>query len=147
MNIDPNKDLPEGSQRALSLRNVLRQCEDAAVLLVESARNLSAVDSAIKDWVDANTAPPAAENVLRSSEAMQIDMKNASEKLSALARALTNEVRERDLLDLRFAAAVEQEEGGRHASLHDFLTGMPNRALFHDRLEHGFAQAKRHGWT
>jgi diguanylate cyclase (GGDEF)-like protein len=51
------------------------------------------------------------------------------------------------MLDLRFAAAVEQEEGGRHASLHDALTGIPNRALFHDRLEHGFAQAKRHGWS
>jgi len=27
------------------------------------------------------------------------------------------------------------------------LTGLPNRALFNDRLEHGFAQAKRHDWT
>ena len=50
------------------------------------------------------------------------------------------------MLDHQFAAAVEQEEGARHASLHDVLTGMPNRALFNDRLERGFAQAKRHGW-
>jgi GGDEF domain-containing protein len=27
------------------------------------------------------------------------------------------------------------------------LTGLPNRALFNDRLEHGIAQANRHGWT
>jgi diguanylate cyclase (GGDEF)-like protein len=30
--------------------------------------------------------------------------------------------------------------------LHDQLTGLPNRLLFKDRLEHGIAQAKRHQW-
>ena len=128
------------------LTKVLQQCEDVEVLVAESVRNLSAVDSAIKQCLETRAALPAAENALRSSEAIQIDMKKASEKLSAVVRALKSEVRERDLLDLRFAAALEQEEGGRHASLHDALTGMPNRALFNDRLEHGFAQARRHGW-
>jgi len=147
MKIGPNTDLPKGSERALSLTKVLRQCEDVEVLVAESVRNLSAVDLAIKQCLDARAALPAAENALRSSEAIQIDMQKASEKLSAVVTALKSEVRERDMLDLRFAAAVEQEEGGRHASLHDALTGMPNRALFNDRLEHGFAQARRHGWT
>ena len=147
MKIGPNTDLPKGSERALSLTKVLRQCEDVEVLVAESVRNLSAVDSAIKQCLETRAALPAAENALRSSEAIQIDMQKASEKLSAVVTALKSEVRERDMLDLRFAAAVEQEEGGRHASLHDALTGMPNRALFNDRLEHGFAQARRHGWT
>jgi diguanylate cyclase (GGDEF)-like protein len=30
--------------------------------------------------------------------------------------------------------------------LHDKLTGLPNRTLYHDRLEHEIAQAKRHHW-
>jgi diguanylate cyclase (GGDEF)-like protein len=124
VNIDGNGDLPEATGRASSLTKVLRQCEDVAVLVAESVRNLSAVDN----------------------EAIQIDMQKASERLSVVVSALKSEIRERDLLDLRFAAAVEQEEGRRHASLHDALTGMPNRTLFNDRLEHGFAQARRHGW-
>jgi diguanylate cyclase (GGDEF)-like protein len=51
------------------------------------------------------------------------------------------------MVEHQLAAAIEQEEASRHAAFHDVLTGLPNRALFNNRLEHGFAQARRHGWT
>ena len=35
------------------------------------------------------------------------------------------------------------EERLLHESLHDSLTGLPNRALFLDRLEHSLARAER----
>ena len=37
------------------------------------------------------------------------------------------------------------EEELEHQALHDRLTGLPNRALFWDRLEHGLARARREG--
>jgi diguanylate cyclase (GGDEF)-like protein len=147
MNIGLNADLPKGRARALSLAKVLQRCEDVKVMVVESARELLAVNAAVKQDLGTRDSMPASESALRTSEAIQGNMQAASEKLSVVVSALESEVRERNMLDHQFAAAVEQEEGARHASLHDALTGLPNRALFNDRLERGFALAKRHGWT
>lgn len=49
----------------------------------------------------------------------------------ALAQEMTRELR-------------ESEARFRHQAQHDGLTGLPNRALFSDRLEQALAQAKRH---
>jgi diguanylate cyclase (GGDEF)-like protein len=46
------------------------------------------------------------------------------------------------------ASALDREDSEarmRHQSLHDGLTGLPNRALFYDRIEHTFARAQRDG--
>jgi diguanylate cyclase (GGDEF)-like protein len=45
----------------------------------------------------------------------------------------------------RAAEALKvSEEQYRHLAQYDSLTGLPNRALLYDRLEHGIAQARRH---
>jgi diguanylate cyclase (GGDEF)-like protein len=48
------------------------------------------------------------------------------------------------------AAAIERrrsEAETRHQALHDPLTGLPNRALFRDRLQHALARSRRSGRT
>jgi diguanylate cyclase (GGDEF)-like protein len=44
------------------------------------------------------------------------------------------------------ASALDREDSEarmRHQSLHDALTGLPNRTLFYDRIEHAFARTQR----
>jgi diguanylate cyclase (GGDEF)-like protein len=43
------------------------------------------------------------------------------------------------------AALIVQSAAMEHAAMHDPLTGLPNRLLFNDRLQHGISNARRSG--
>jgi diguanylate cyclase (GGDEF)-like protein len=43
------------------------------------------------------------------------------------------------------AALIIQSAAMEHAAMHDPLTGLPNRLLFNDRLQHGISNARRSG--
>jgi diguanylate cyclase len=126
------------------LAEVLGQSEHIRELIRQSAEELSSVNTGISQ----NLADPrpGVESPFDKNEAIIRALQNASEGLSAMTRTLQIEIRDRTMVDYQLAAAVEQEEGTRNAALHDALTGLPNRVLFKDRLEHGIAQAKRHRW-
>jgi diguanylate cyclase len=139
--------LQKRSERAESLAKVLEQSEHVKELVEECAEELASANSGIKQEFGRLHLLPRVESAIGKSEAVVEKVQEASEKLAVVNDALEGQVRERNMLDHQLAAAVEQEESARHAALHDVLTDLPNRALFYDRLEHGLAQAKRHGRT
>ena len=147
MKTDPKAKSPVPAKRAETLTKVLGQSEQVTALVKESAKDLSSVNTVIKQELENSAQVPEVESALRKNIAVENKVRDASEKLMAVNQALEGEVRERDLVDHQLAAATEQEAAARHAAFHDVLTGLPNRALFEDRLEHGLAQAKRNGWT
>ncbi|MHB8475986.1 MAG: diguanylate cyclase domain-containing protein [Steroidobacteraceae bacterium] len=126
-----------------SLTEMLSQSEHIRGLIQQSAAAVIAASAGMQH----SSAPlPGVRQVLDHHAAATRHLHEAVESLAALDRVLQGEIRERFLLDHQLAAAFEQEEGSRTAALHDPLTGLSNRVLFYDRLEHGIAQASRHGW-
>src|SRR5579859_7715299 len=130
-----------------SLKKVLAQSEQVKAMVKESAEELSSVNDGIREELTNHSPMPGVESALERSEVVEDKVHDASDKLSAVNLALKDEVQERHALEDKLATVTEQGAVDRHAALHDILTNLPNRALFYDRLEHGFQQAKRHGWA
>jgi diguanylate cyclase (GGDEF)-like protein len=144
---DPIAELRENAEQHKSLTSVLAKSEHVGTLVKESAEELSTVNADIKQELANQGSLPGVENALQKSEAVEDKVHEASDKLSVVNQALKSEVKKRHVLESNLAAVKEQGEADRHAAFHDVLTGLPNRALFYDRLEQGFEQARRHGWA
>jgi diguanylate cyclase (GGDEF)-like protein len=130
------------------LTEVLEQTLHIRQLIRRSAAELSRIGTGTGPEQDRahHEPPPAQQLALDPNQAIATTLAEAADGLTAVTQALQNEIRDRTLTDHQWAAAVEQQEASRNAALHDILTGLPNRMLFKDRLEHGIAQATRHRW-
>ena len=143
------ENLPEpllkSHQSANSLIQVLDQSERIKDIVEECADDLSSVNNGLKRELQDADVSPGVENALEKSEAVESKVQDASEALSLVNSALKEQINERHVLEAQLATVTKQGDEARHASLHDPLTGLPNRALFNDRLEHGLAMANRNG--
>ena len=129
------------------LTDLFGQSEHIHELIAQSTEELSSVNTDIKrELAKSDSLLPGVRNALERNEAATRQLRDASAGLAAVNQSLLIEIRDRTMVDHQLAAALEQEEGSRNAGLHDPLTGLPNRVLFQDRLEHGIAQATRHRW-
>ena len=147
MKINPNTNSQGSKKPAKALTKVLGQTKEVKGLVDEAAQELSSVNAVLKQELEVLQPPPGIEKALEKSEAVENIVQDAADKLSIVNAALKDEVHERHALEVQLVAVTEKEEASRYASVHDALTGLSNRALFNDRLEHGLAQAKRHNWS
>jgi len=125
---------------------MLSQSAHILNLLQQSAAAVASARTGMQHTSANSEAPSGVSQILDHHSTATRHLHDAVERLTAINQVLQAEIRERTLMDHQLAAAFEQEEGSRMAALHDQLTGLSNRVLFYDRLEHGIAQATRHGW-
>jgi diguanylate cyclase (GGDEF)-like protein len=147
MDIGANDESTSNGGRLASLSRVLGRSERVKALVEECAEDLVSVNGAMTLALTAHDALPGLADALGQSAALAAKVQAVSVELAIVNRALEDQIRDRSMVDLQFAAAEEQGLSARHAALHDALTGLPNRALFNDRLEIGLAHARRHDWT
>ena len=111
------------------------------------ADDLSVVNTVLKKELSVTNPQPAIKSAIKKNTHVENKMQSAVDELVVVNNALKDEVKERETLEQELLELKEEVETATQASLHDALTGLPNRALFYDRLEHGLDQSKRHGWS
>jgi diguanylate cyclase len=136
----------EDSMERSILTEMLSESEHVQGLIQQSAAAVISASAGMQHTFESSEPLPRGSQVLDHHAAATRHLHEAVERLTLLDQMLQGEIKERALIDHQLAAAFEQEEGSRKAALRDQLTGLSNRVLFYDRLEHGIAQATRHGW-
>lgn len=141
-----SKESSAGIDGAKSLTGALAQNERVKGLVMFAAVELSSVNAELTRELAEKDPLPKVEIAIEKIHAVEETVQEVADELSVVNRTLQDEVRDRIMLDHKLAAVTEQGEAARHAAFHDPLTGLANRALFMDRLEHGLAMAQRQNW-
>ena len=111
------------------------------------ADDLSTVNTVLKKELSDTNPQPSIKSAIKKNTHVENKMQSAVDELDNVNNALKKEVKEREILEQELTEMKVVVETATQVSLHDTLTGLPNRALFYDRLDHGLEQAKRHGWN
>lgn len=161
MEKDAHEAVPRDADKPPALVRALDKSEQVQIKVEECAEELAFVNTKMKEDFTEHLPLAEIEQVLSQSEDIETKVEECAEDLNAVNAALGHEITERkqleralsqsqaDLSDTRVELTATQraEEMASHRALHDVLTGLPNRALFNDRLKQALAEAKRHGWN
>jgi diguanylate cyclase (GGDEF)-like protein len=153
--------------KSASLGRVLGRSRKIRAAIKKAASRLASATVVLKRRKRANGPPRSLNRAIAQYDKVEVEVANASRDLTQVNVDLAVEVEERvgleseladtkaDLADIKVDLAEARddllesrasEDEARQRALHDPLTGLPNRALFEQGLDHGLIQARRHGW-
>jgi len=130
-----------------ALSKIRTQLASARDVLDGCASDLNRIDAAIERELPASRAGIALASALARHRGVRERLEAARHVLGGIDRTIEGAIRDQIALDAELARVAEQEEAARRAAFRDPLTGLADRTLFANRLEHGLEQAKRRKWT
>ena len=147
------KSTSDAAEHSTPLVRVLDQSESVQEKVETAATDLASVNVVLKDEVHRGAPLKDVRGALDKSIDVEVKMQEAADELIAVNDALAVEIDDRiaiqqELVESKAALTVSlvEERRARHDALHDDVTGLPNAALFKDRLQSALVQARRHAW-
>ena len=143
----------------VSLGRVLNQNKKIKKTVKKAAKELTSINEVLKQGVKVDLPVQTIKGAITQNEGVEHRVSGAADDLNQVNIQLAREVTERvviqseladtkaDLAEVRNDLSISRakEEETRKSTLQDALTGLPNRVLFEQDLDHGLSQAKRHG--
>jgi diguanylate cyclase (GGDEF)-like protein len=157
-----NETARAGSELApVALEMALEQSHDVKAKVESAAEDLaSANDDVRQEIAEGGTTVPA-DKALEDGQLVEAKVQECADDLAEVTDTLAQGIAEIKVIEgalaqsraalvetqSALATARADEQRATHRAMHDTATGLPNRALFNDRLLHAIALADRHYWT
>ncbi len=154
-------DPPVPPVAAASLGQALEQSQEVKAKVEACAEDLAQANEGAKKAIAAGAATLPARETLDHNEAVENKVQECADDLDSVTKTLAQGIDELKVVEVALASsrtalaettrslasALASEDRANLRALHDHATGLPNRALFDDRLSQALALAERHGWT
>lgn len=138
---------PKPTEPTPLLTKALIQSEQVKTKVEECAEELSLVNTVLKVELDEQLGSGEIQDALQQSEHIEEKVQECAQDLHDINTVLAQEVRERKRLEQKLSISKAEEERARYLAYHDITTGLANRALFNERLDHALIQSERHNWS
>ncbi|MBA4144107.1 MAG: diguanylate cyclase [Nitrosospira sp.] len=149
------------------LEKALEKSQEVKEKMVDCVTELSSVNETVKTGMTTGITLRQAKAALAQTENVEERIQECADELHEVTEVLTQEIGDRDELNRELKETEQMLSATKHVlahtednlaiahevaaeatqrTLHDFVTGIPNRELFKDRLEQAIALAERSGW-
>ena len=149
------------------LEKALEKSQEVKEKMVDCATELATVNETVKTEMTAGITLQQAKAALEQTESVEEKVQECADELHEVNEALAQEIGDRDELNRELKETEQKLSATKHVLAHtegnlaiaheiaaeatqrtlrDFVTGIPNRELFNDRLEQAIALAERSSW-